>query len=101
MEVENAVLGPAEIERGTSFDSPDRVERARTFVAAVVVVVGLVAAGVEAGPHRPAGRIRMLATAYCDGGPTKSGVRAQKGVVAADTSRLPLGTRVQIIAPGQ
>jgi 3D (Asp-Asp-Asp) domain-containing protein len=43
----------------------------------------------------------MLATAYCDGGATKSGVRAQKGIVAADIRRLPLGTRVQIIAPGQ
>jgi 3D (Asp-Asp-Asp) domain-containing protein len=45
--------------------------------------------------------LRMLATAYCDRGATKSGVPAQNGVVAADTGRLPLGTRVQIIAPGQ
>jgi len=43
----------------------------------------------------------MLATAYCDRGPTKSGVRAQHGVVAADTRRLPLGTRVQVVAPGK
>ena len=43
----------------------------------------------------------MLATAYCDRGPTKSGVRAQHGVVAADIRRLPLGTRVRVVAPGQ
>ena len=43
----------------------------------------------------------MLATAYCDRGPTKSGVRAQHGVVAADIRRLPLGTRVQVVAPGK
>jgi 3D (Asp-Asp-Asp) domain-containing protein len=45
--------------------------------------------------------MRMLATAYCDRGPTRSGVRAQHGVVAADLRRLPLGTRVRVIAPGQ
>jgi len=43
----------------------------------------------------------MLATAYCDRGPTKSGVPAQHGVVAADIRRLPLGTRVRILAPGE
>jgi 3D (Asp-Asp-Asp) domain-containing protein len=45
--------------------------------------------------------MRMLATAYCDRGPTRSGVRAQPGVVAADLRRLPLGTRVRVLAPGQ
>jgi 3D (Asp-Asp-Asp) domain-containing protein len=43
----------------------------------------------------------MLATAYCDRGATKSGVPAQHGVVAADIRRLPLGTRVQVVAPGK
>jgi 3D (Asp-Asp-Asp) domain-containing protein len=43
----------------------------------------------------------MLATAYCDRGPTRSGVRAQRGVVAADIRRWPLGTRLQVLAPGQ
>jgi len=50
--------------------------------------------------HRPAKTMRMLATAYCDRGPTRSGVRAQHGVVAADIRRLPLGTRLQVLAPG-
>jgi 3D (Asp-Asp-Asp) domain-containing protein len=45
--------------------------------------------------------MRMLATAYCDRGPTRSGARAQHGVVAADIRRLPLGTRLQVLAPGQ
>jgi 3D (Asp-Asp-Asp) domain-containing protein len=54
-------------------------------------------------PPRPEKRssMRMLATAYCDRGATKSGVPAQHGVAAADTRRLPLGTRVQVVAPGQ
>jgi 3D (Asp-Asp-Asp) domain-containing protein len=45
--------------------------------------------------------MRMLATAYCDRGPTRSGVPAQHGIVAADLRRLPLGTRVRVVAPGQ
>ena len=44
--------------------------------------------------------MRMLATAYCDRGPTKSGVRAHRGVVAADLRRLPLGTRLRVMGPG-
>ena len=43
----------------------------------------------------------MVATAYCDHGTTKSGARARDGVVAADLRRLPLGTRLQIVAPGR
>jgi 3D (Asp-Asp-Asp) domain-containing protein len=43
----------------------------------------------------------MLATAYCERGATKSGVRAQPGVVAADLRRLPLGTKLRVIAPGE
>jgi 3D (Asp-Asp-Asp) domain-containing protein len=45
--------------------------------------------------------MRMTATAYCDRGPTKSGVRVRSGVVAADVRRLPLGTRLRIVAPGE
>jgi 3D (Asp-Asp-Asp) domain-containing protein len=43
----------------------------------------------------------MTATAYCDRGKTKSGAHARDGIVAADPRRLPLGTRLQIIAPGK
>jgi len=51
--------------------------------------------------HRPPRAMRMIATAYCDRGPTKSGVRAQRGVVAADVRRLPLGTRLRVMGPGK
>lgn len=51
--------------------------------------------------HRPVKSVRMMATAYCDRGATKSGVRAQRGVVAADLRRLPIGTRLRVIAPGE
>ena len=43
----------------------------------------------------------MIATAYCDHGTTKSGAHTRDGVVAADLRRLPLGTRLQIVAPGR
>jgi len=43
----------------------------------------------------------MSATAYCDRGPTKSGVHARYGIVAADPKRLPLGSRIRIVAPGE
>jgi 3D (Asp-Asp-Asp) domain-containing protein len=74
--------------------------RITTILALILLSAGLASAAV---PPRPAKRstLRMLATAYCDTGLTKSGVRAQPGVVAADTRRLPLGTRVRIVAPGE
>jgi 3D (Asp-Asp-Asp) domain-containing protein len=43
----------------------------------------------------------MTATAYCDRGRTKSGAHTRDGFVAADPRRLPIGTRLQIIAPGE
>jgi 3D (Asp-Asp-Asp) domain-containing protein len=68
----------------------------------VLVAVLFVAASAEAShstPHR--GALRMNATAYCDRGPTKSGVKAQRGIAAADLRRFPIGTRLRVIAPGQ
>ena len=44
--------------------------------------------------------MRVVATAYCQRGPTRSGVRAQPGVVAADPRVFPLGTVLEIVAPG-
>ena len=43
----------------------------------------------------------MSATAYCEHGRTKSGAHTRDGIVAADPRRLPLGTRLQIVAPGK
>jgi 3D (Asp-Asp-Asp) domain-containing protein len=62
------------------------------------------AAAVETAPQVDSGAghsVPMVATAYCDRGPTKSGVPAQPGVVAADPRRLPLGTRLHVETPGQ
>jgi 3D (Asp-Asp-Asp) domain-containing protein len=77
----------------------------RRVLAAIVLLILGAASLAEARPrarsHRPAQTMRMLATAYCDRGPTRSGVRAQHGVVAADIRRLPLGTRLRVLAPGQ
>lgn len=41
-----------------------------------------------------------MATAYCDGGPTRSGVHARPGMVAADPRVLPLGSVIRITFPG-
>jgi 3D (Asp-Asp-Asp) domain-containing protein len=74
-------------------------------VSAVLIVLSLAsAAAARPAQHRrrpPVKALRMMASAYCDRGPTKSGVPAQSGVVAADVRRLPIGTRLRIVAPGQ
>ena len=44
--------------------------------------------------------VPFLATAYAIGGTTKSGTPAKPGVVAADTSVLPLGTKIQVTNAG-
>jgi 3D (Asp-Asp-Asp) domain-containing protein len=70
-------------------------------LALVLTVASSTDARPKARRPRPVRAMRMLATAYCDRGPTKSGVPAQPGVVAADVRRLPIGTRLRIVAPGQ
>ena len=40
--------------------------------------------------------MRMSATAYCNKGETDGGVRAQRGVIAADPRVLPIGSTVRI-----
>jgi 3D (Asp-Asp-Asp) domain-containing protein len=72
-------------------------------VATIFVLAMVGSSSVEARPrrHGPVRTLRMLATAYCDRGTTRSGVRAQHGVAAADIRRLPLGTRLRVLAPGQ
>jgi 3D (Asp-Asp-Asp) domain-containing protein len=78
----------------------------RRIASAFALLIALLVATPSFGapdPHsnRYARTVRMMATAYCDRGATKSGVRAQPGVVAADVRRLPLGTKLRVIAPGQ
>jgi len=41
--------------------------------------------------------MQVKATAYCQGGRTKSGIPARAGVVAADPAVLPVGTVIQIL----
>src|SRR4051812_43434633 len=76
----------------------------RTLVALFIALGTLISSAAEARPPRPQfphSWSRMMATAYCDRGPTKSGVPARRGVAAADLRRLPIGTRLRVIAPGK
>jgi 3D (Asp-Asp-Asp) domain-containing protein len=41
--------------------------------------------------------LRVKATAYCQGGTTKSGTPARTGIVAADPAVLPVGTVLRIL----
>lgn len=41
--------------------------------------------------------MRVTATAYCDGGTTRSGTKARTGIVAADPRVLPVGTVLRIL----
>jgi 3D (Asp-Asp-Asp) domain-containing protein len=86
--------------------------RVRAACFATMLIVALSVAAEASAPPRPARRghprlpvrtatLRMTATAYCERGRTKSGTHARDGIVAADPRRLPLGTRLQIIAPGK
>jgi 3D (Asp-Asp-Asp) domain-containing protein len=44
----------------------------------------------------PGARLAFMATAYCKGATTTSGVAAQNGVAAADASLLPVGSVIEI-----
>jgi len=48
----------------------------------------------------PGARLTFTATAYCKGLVTNAGVAAQSGVAASDPTILPLGSVVEIDAPG-
>jgi 3D (Asp-Asp-Asp) domain-containing protein len=66
--------------------------------AAVLLVWGAAAFAVpELGPGSEA---RFTATAYCDSGVTKSGVRTREGIVAADPDHLPVGSVLRIVEAG-
>jgi 3D (Asp-Asp-Asp) domain-containing protein len=69
------------------------------FVVPVALLLVTAAEAYTKPRHPPA--LRMTATAYCDRGKTKAGVHVREGIVAADPRRLPLGSRVRIVAPGR
>lgn len=58
--------------------------------------------GSAAEPAHPAPGARLLfsATAYCKGTTTASGVNVRSGIAAADPDLLPVGSVVQVDAPG-
>ena len=89
----------------------------RKVLATVVVVVGFVwlyevtildsrfaaqgrsAADVAPQPI-PGARLLFSATAYCKGSTTASGVNVRSGIAAADPELLPVGSVIQVDAPG-
>src|SRR4051794_16643842 len=75
----------------------------RRAVATALITAGLSAGIVAAAPAEPAARpgasLRLTATAYCQGGTTKSGARTHMGIVAADPQVLPVGSIVRIDSP--
>ena len=48
----------------------------------------------------PGARLPFSATAYCKGTTTASGVNVRSGIAAADPDLLPVGSVIQIDAPG-
>ena len=54
----------------------------------------------EAAPPAPGARLLFSATAYCKGTTTASGVNVRSGIAAADPDLLPVGSVVQVDAPG-
>ena len=52
------------------------------------------------GPPSPGARLTFAATAYCKGLVTSAGVAAQSGVAASDPALLPIGSIVELDAPG-
>lgn len=61
---------------------------------------GQPSAGAEAAPPEPGARLLFSATGYCKGTTTASGVNVRSGIAAADPDLLPVGSVIQIDAPG-
>ena len=51
-------------------------------------------------PPKPGSRLLFSATAYCKGSTTASGVNVRSGIAAADPDLLPVGSVVEVDAPG-
>jgi 3D (Asp-Asp-Asp) domain-containing protein len=59
----------------------------------------LTGGGTEPPPH-PGSTLQFSATAYCKGTTTASGVNVRSGIAAADPDLLPVGSVIQVDAPG-
>jgi 3D (Asp-Asp-Asp) domain-containing protein len=55
---------------------------------------------VDTAPPSPGSRLLFSATAYCKGTTTASGVNVRSGIAAADPDLLPVGSVIQVDAPG-
>jgi 3D (Asp-Asp-Asp) domain-containing protein len=55
----------------------------------------------QASTPRHESNVTFLATAFSQRGITKSGTPARRGLVAADTRVLPLGTEIQVVNAGE
>ena len=63
----------------------------------VTLPLSLIEAGFDpTAPPAPGARLAFAATAYCKGLVTSSGVSAQSGVTAADSTLLPIGSVIQL-----
>jgi 3D (Asp-Asp-Asp) domain-containing protein len=52
------------------------------------------------GSPRPGAKLKFGATAYCKGTTTASGVNVRSGIAASDPELLPVGSVIQVDAPG-
>jgi 3D (Asp-Asp-Asp) domain-containing protein len=84
-----------------------RDPRALLIATTLALVAGCASAAPEpeaAATAEPQGKaertVSMMATAYCDGGTTKSGTQAVSGTAAADPTVLPIGTVIRFVPPG-
>jgi len=72
----------------------------RRWSGAVLVVLTVILIGTTATDAerrvRNTHTLSVTATAYCDGGETRSGTLAKSGIVAAEPQVLPLGTTVRV-----
>jgi 3D (Asp-Asp-Asp) domain-containing protein len=64
-------------------------------------VTGHLTTRVDPTAPRPGARLKFGATAYCKGKTTASGVNVRSGIAAADPDLLPVGTVIQVDAPGK
>jgi 3D (Asp-Asp-Asp) domain-containing protein len=77
----------------------------RYALALVVLLAAAAAAFTAQSKDEPRSRSspearKVMATAYCIDGETKSGVETRKGIVAADPAWLPLGSRIRVTGLG-
>jgi 3D (Asp-Asp-Asp) domain-containing protein len=82
-------------------DDRERAYSVRRRAAALIALAAMIVIGTTgAGAQRRTAKARtlsMTATAYCEGGETKSGTEAKSGTVAADPRVLPIGTTIRVV----